>query len=261
MTGSSAVSRYQYAAPARNEERVGIVVQARMGSSRLPGKVLIPIRGKPLLRRLCNRIGICRRIDCVVVATTDCAADQVIEDNCVAWGVPIFRGSEQDVLKRLLRAGQAYGLTALVRVTADNPLTDPEGIDELIQLLQESKPGLVHSNHRMGYPYGTGAEVISMSAMEIIDREAASKFDREHVTSFAHRDPKRFTCIKLNAPPELLRPQYFLSADYPEDIRLLDAVYLHFGGRDDVPLQDIVNFLDSEPSLCRINSHLHQQFS
>lgn len=242
-------------------KKIGVVIQARMGSTRLPGKVLLAIAGKPLLNRLCNRIGLCRRVDWLGVAASDCPVDQVIDDNCVAWGVGIYRGPEEDVLKRLWGAGQAHGLTALVRVTADNPLTDPEGIDELIRLFQESKPSLVHSNHRMGYPYGTGAELVSMSALEIIDREAASKIDREHVTSFAHRDTKRFPCIKLNAPPGLRRPEYFLSVDYPEDIRLLEAVYLHFGGRDDVPLQDIVNFLDSEPSLCRINSHLHQQFS
>ena len=145
-----------------------------MRSTRLPGKVLLPIAGKPLLRRLYDRIRLCRRVEDVVVATSESPDDQVIEDSCRSWGVTVHRGPEQDVLKRLLGAGQAQQLTALVRVTADNPLTDPEGIDELIRLFQESNPSLVHSNHRMGYPQGTGAELIDMSALDISDREAVS---------------------------------------------------------------------------------------
>ena len=244
-----------------SSDRIGIVIQARMGSSRLPGKALRPIQGKPLLHRLYDRVKLSQRANTVLVATSDMPADQEIEDACHSWDIPVFRGPEQDLTTRLLGAGRTHKLTALVRVTGDNPLTDPEGIDELIRIFWQSRPSLVHNCHRLGYPYGTGAELIDMSVLEHYDRELVSLEDRELVMSIARRYPDRYPCIKVNAPPELLRPQYFLTADYPEDISLLDAIYTQFKGRDDVSLREIEKFMDSEPSLCRLNSHLHQGFS
>ena len=242
-------------------DRIGIVVQARMGSSRLPGKVLRPIFGKPLLHRLYDRVKLSRLANIVLVATSDQPADQAIEAACVAWGIPVFRGPEKDLTTRLLRAGREHRLTALIRVTADNPLTDPAGIDELIEMFEKKRPSLVHNVHRLGYPYGTGAELISMSVLESYHRELVSLDDRELVFSIARSQPDRYPCVKVNAPPELFRPQYFLTADYPEGFALLDLIYGHFEGRDDVELGEVVKLLDSDPSLGRLNSHLHQGFT
>src|SRR2546429_6612970 len=113
-------------------ERFGIVVQARLNSSRLPRKALHPIRGKSLLYRLCDRMTQSREAQTLLVATSDQPQDKEIQDACRARGIPVFRGSERDLTSRLLGAAQAHNLTAFVRVTGDNPLTDPEGIDELI---------------------------------------------------------------------------------------------------------------------------------
>jgi len=242
-------------------ERVGIVVQARMGSSRLPGKALSPIEGKPLLRRLCDRVVLSRRANTLVVATSDQPADQLIEDACRSWGIPVFRGPEQDLTMRLLGAAQAYGLTVLVRVTGDNPLTDPEGIDELISAFWDHKPDLAHNSHRNGYPYGTGAELVRVSVLERCDRELTSVHKRENVMSFVRQHVDRFSCLKVNAPVHLLRPQYFLTVDYPEDVLLLSQIYAHFNGRNDIRLAEIIEFLDTEPTLARLNAHLHQGFS
>lgn len=242
-------------------EKVGIVVQARMGSRRLPGKVLFPIEGKRLLHRLCDRVALSRRADVLLVATSDQLADQAIEDACRLWKAPVFRGPEQDLTTRLLGAARAYNLTALVRVTGDNPLTDPEGIDDLISAFWDHKPDLVHNSHRNGYPYGTGAELIRVSVVEICDKELTTLYERENVMSFVRQHADRFRCLKLNAPAYLLRPQYFLTVDYPEDVLLLSQIYTHFNERDDVKLKEIIEFLDSEPALARLNAHLHQGFS
>src|SRR6185437_11981074 len=104
-----------------NDRRVGILVQARMGSTRLPGKALAPICGKPLLQRLCNRMALCRCAHEVIVATSDQPQDDVIEECCAQWGVKDFRGPGRDLTARLLGAADAFRLSEFVRVTADNP--------------------------------------------------------------------------------------------------------------------------------------------
>jgi spore coat polysaccharide biosynthesis protein SpsF len=238
------------------KDRVGIVVQARMDSTRLVGKVLRSVQGKPLLRRLYDRVRLSRRADTVVVAASVNPADQEIEDACRLWGIPAFRGPEKDLTGRLLGAARTFGLTALVRVTADNPLTDPEGIDRLIEIFEQEKPGLVHNAPERGYPHGTAAEIMAVGVLETYDRELVSPDDRELVFSIARSQPERWRSVEVNAPPEVFRPQYSLSVDYPEDLEFVSAIYAHFGGRDDVRLTEIIQFLDSNPSVGGRSSRL-----
>src|SRR5262245_14314319 len=183
--------------------RVGIVIQARLGSNRLPRKVLRPVFGKPLLQRLCDRIGLSRETGVVVVATSDRPTDDAIARACDDWGVPVFRGPEDDVLARMTGAARAFGLTALVRVTADHPLTAPDGIDEVVRAFARSGAQYVHNCHRGGYPYGTGAEMISAAALESCDREATVPGEREHVTPMIRRNPGRFHTLRVDAPTEI----------------------------------------------------------
>jgi spore coat polysaccharide biosynthesis protein SpsF len=232
-----------------------------MGSIRLPGKALIPIEGKPLLRRLCNRVSRSRRADALVVATSDQPADDSIEAACRAWGVPVFRGSERDPLTRLLGAAQRYALVLLVRVTGDNPLTDPSGIDELIEVFQDSRLDWASSGHLSGYPYGTGADLFRVSALKRCSWALNNGHDRESFRAFLQEHPQQFSFRKLEVPPHLIRSNYFLSADYPEDATLLGKIYAHFDGRDDVTLPSILEYLDAEPGVARLNSHLHQPFA
>ena len=241
-------------------ERVGIVVQARLNSGRLPNKALLPIEGKALLHRLCDRVGRSRQAEALVVATSDQPWDQPIEDTCHSCGISVFRGPEQDLTSRLLGASHEHSLTAIVRVTGDNPLTDPQGIDELISAFRREGADYVHNAHRFGYPYGTGAELVRVSALKICDRKLEDDGDRENVFLFFRQHPDVFPCLKLNAPPRLLRPKYFLTVDYPEDVKLLSQIYAQFQRRDDVALDEIIEFLDSNPELAQVNSHRHQQF-
>ena len=242
-------------------ESIGIVIQARMGSTRLPGKVLCPILGEPLLGRLCRRLKGCSTIDTLIVATTDLARDQPVVDACRSLGVEVFRGFEDDVLARFVDAARAYRLETVVRITADNPLTDPQGIDILVEAYRRNSACLVHNAHLRGYPYGTGAELASMASLEACDRRPLAPDEREHLTTHIRRRPDEFPCVKVEAPPELFRPGYFLTVDYPEDLRLVELIYQHFGGRNDMRLHDIIAFLDANSELAKINAHLHQQFT
>lgn len=228
-----------------------------MGSTRLTGKVLRPIQGKALLRRLCDRVRLSRRADTVVVAASVNPADQKIEEACRSWGIAVFRGPEKDLTTRLLGAARTFELTALVRVTADNPLTDPAGIDRLIEIFEQEKPGLVYNGQESGYPHGTAAELMAVAVLENYDRELISPDDRELVFSIARSQSERYRCIEVDAPPEVFRPQYCLSVDYPEDLELMNVIYGHFGGRDDVRLSEIIQFLDANPSVAGLNTHLH----
>jgi spore coat polysaccharide biosynthesis protein SpsF len=242
-------------------QRVAVVLQARISSGRLPGKALADVAGKPLLRRLYDRMRTCRRSDAVIVATSDRPADDVIAKACAEWDAPVHRGPEQDLTTRLLGAARAVRADAIVRVTGDNPLTDPAGVDDLIETFRRTGAALVHNGHRLGYPYGTGTEMIAVAAIEACDRDLVGGAERELFATHIRQQPERFPCFKVSAPPELLRPDLFLTVDYPEDLAMVSRVFAHFGGRDDVPLRDVVRWLDREPAVATLNRHLHTGFS
>ncbi|HTK77838.1 MAG TPA: NTP transferase domain-containing protein [Gemmataceae bacterium] len=241
-------------------ERVGVVIQARISSGRLPGKALADVAGKPLLRRLYDRMKTCRRADAVVVATSDRPADDEVARACADWGAPVYRGPEQDLTTRLLGAARSIDVSAIVRVTGDNPLTDPGGVDELIETFRRTGDPVVHNHHRLGYPYGTGTELMAVAAIEACDGELVGPAERELFATHVRQHPERFPCTKVAAPPELYRPELFLTVDYAEDLALVNRVFAHFGGRDDVPLRDIVAWLDRQPDIAAINRHLHTPF-
>lgn len=238
-----------------------------MGSMRLPGKALVPICEKPVLQRLCNRMALCRRAQEVIVATSDQPQDDVIEERCARWEVKVFRGPERDLTARLLGAADAFGLSEFVRVTADNPLTDPEGVDALITELLEQQQGngtkrvLVHNMHREGHPYGTGAEAASRSVLEYCDRHLTDPHDREYFAAYAKKRTQKFHSVKLHSATDLQRPNYFLTVDHEQDLHLIRTIYESVPDGDDMRLQDVVRFLDANPDLAQSNVHLHQPFS
>lgn len=173
--------------------RIVCITQARMGSTRLPGKVMLPVAGKPLLQHHLERLRRVRLADEVVVATTDGAEDTVIADLARSLGFPVFRGSETDVLDRFYQAALAHGAEAVVRVTGDCPLIDPGLIDALLRLFLAADPPLDHAAIDIShYPRGLDAEAVSMTALAAAWREATEPFEREHVTPFIYRHPHRF---------------------------------------------------------------------
>jgi spore coat polysaccharide biosynthesis protein SpsF (cytidylyltransferase family) len=242
----------------RQDDRVGIVIQARMGSNRFPGKVMAPIGSVPLLQRLIRRMTLCRNSDGLVVATSDKPADDEIADACRSWGVQVFRGSEIDLASRMIVASALHNLDALVRVTGDNPLTSPAAVDDMIREYRAGCWDVVHYNHRGGYIYGTGGELFRIQALAICAAELCT-VEREEIFATVRHD-SRFKEKALFASAELCRPQYFLTVDYPEDKKLLDILYDHFGGRDDTPLTEIIALLDARPDLVAVNAGIHQQF-
>jgi spore coat polysaccharide biosynthesis protein SpsF len=242
--------------------KVVAIVQARMGSTRLPGKVLADIRGRSMLWRVCQRTRCATLIDQVVVATTLEPEDRQILDECRRMQLACFRGSTQDVLDRYARAARIFRADIVVRITADCPLIDPQIIDLVVKRGRESfcgsAPLLYASNTlRRTWPRGLDTEVISAAALACADREATEPFERAHVTPYIHRHPELFQLVAVTGPEDLAHARW--TVDLPEDLELVRAVYARLPNADSFSWRDVHRLLAQEPALAQLNRHVRQK--
>lgn len=205
-------------------ETVGIVVQARMGSTRLPGKVLKPLAGKPMLERILDRLGRCRLADRVVVATSDKPQDDPVAAFAKSLGVPAFRGSEADVLDRYYGCACAFGLAHIVRATGDNPFVDPEEADRLIAFSRNGDLDYADAFAGNGLPIGIGVEIMTLAALERSWREGSAPHHREHVNEYIQENPSLFRQATLLVPPEKRAPALRLTVDTFDDFSRAEAL-------------------------------------
>lgn len=194
---------------------IGAIIQARMGSSRLPGKVLRPIAGRPLLDHVVGRLASLRAAVTVVVATSTQPRDDAIAERCAMLDVPCFRGSEEDVLARYAECAAAHGFDHVIRLTADNPFTDVEELDRLIDLHLREANDYTHSFGVM--PLGVGAEIFTRAALERSAREGHAPNHREHVNEYIQENPDRFRIGRLAVAADKNRPDLSLTVDTEED--------------------------------------------
>jgi len=190
--------------------RTVAIIQARMGSSRLPGKVMMKIGGRPLLVYLVERISKARTLDAIVVATTTNPRDNVIIEECERRGIPNFRGSEIDVLSRYVSAARACLADIVVRVTADNPFTDPDSIDRIVDVIVSSNADYAIETN---LPVGTASEAVRWKSLAFIDSVANTPRWREHVTLYAKENPHTLNCAFLDARPGCNRPDLSFTVD------------------------------------------------
>lgn len=194
------------------------IIQARMGSTRLPGKVLMQIDGKPMLEYQIERVKKAKLIDTIVVATSVLRQDDPIGDICNKIGIDCFRGSENDVLSRYYECAKKYQAKTIVRLTADCPFSDPEVIDKVIQLFIDAKADYAANTappQNSTFPDGSDVEVFSMEAFEKVNKEAKDKYDREHVTFYFWKYGKDFKTAQLIS--EINWSKYRFTVDYSED--------------------------------------------
>ena len=206
--------------------RIGAVVQARMGSTRLPGKMLMELDGHPALDYLLERLRHAETLDAVIVATSIEPADDAIAGHCAAAGVACHRGAHDDVATRLLEAAEAAGLDALVRVNGDSPLLDQALVDRGVRLFRQGGRDLVTNVHPRSFPRGQSVEVIDCAALRAALLRLSGQ-DREHVTSGLYRDPAELTIENFDAGVEGAGPDggdTRLVLDTPEDARSIEAV-------------------------------------
>ena len=228
------------------------IIQARLGSTRLPRKSIMKINDDSLLSYLIKRIKHVAELDSIIVATSDKPRDCKIAEIAENHYVNAFQGSEQDVLDRFVKAARLVKAGLIVRITADNPFTDPQIISILIHSQEEKKADYTWME---GLPVGVGSEVISMSTLEKAASLATDPYDREHVTSFIKRSPNLFKINILDAPKEFKYPEYRLTVDYPEDYQVIRKIYRALHSNDElISLKEIIKFLKEHPDIANLNT-------
>lgn len=234
--------------------RVVAIVQARMGSTRFPGKVLAEIEEHPMLWQVVNRVRMARTVDDVAVATSTESSDQAVADFCAKEGIPCFLGSENDVLDRFYQAAKSYEANAIVRITADCPLIDPQIIDRVVAVYLQGKYDYVTNTLRYTYPDGMDVEAFSFAAIEKAWREARMPAEREHVTPYI-RTSSRFLIFNVENEVDLSSQNLRWTVDEPSDLEFVRAIYSHFGNNQNpFGLAHILLLLEEEPHLIEINA-------
>ena len=237
--------------------KITAIVQARMGSTRLPGKVLMNLGGETVLARVLRRLGRASRIDGVVVATTDTARDDEIGTECARLQVSCFRGSEHNVLDRYLRAAEQFRSDMIVRVTADCPLVDPEMVDEVVAACITRDVDLSCNDAPHTFPRGLDVEAFTVETLRRVQDMAEQPYQREHVTPVVYERPDIFRIYSVRGDRDLSHLRW--TVDTPEDLTLTRAIYAHFENRDDFGWREALELVDSHPELAEINAHVAQK--
>lgn len=241
--------------------RVGAIIQARMQSTRLPGKTLLNLAGEPILSHVLRRVLAVRGLDQVVLATTERADDDPVAALGERMRVGVFRGSEEDVLDRYLQAARAFTLDIVVRVTGEDPLVDPETVEQLLAL--HAAAGADYSSNLMPrtFPVGLDAEVFPTGLLEDLAGRPLTPEHREHVTLFVREHPEEFKTANLWAPPWLYGPDLRFTVDTGEDFRLMEAIYARFYRAGQLlPAREAVALVRRSPELEAINRHVPHSF-
>jgi spore coat polysaccharide biosynthesis protein SpsF len=212
-----------------NKPRTVAIIQARMGSTRLFGKVMMNLAGRPLLAYLVERISRSRTLDGIVVATSTNPRDNVIIEECERRGFPNFRGSESDVLGRYVSAARACDADVIVRVTADNPFTDPDSIDCAVDVIRNRG---VDYAIETNLPVGVTGEALTRHTLAFIDSVAVTGPHREHVTLYAKENPDAFRCAFLPPRADCNRPDLSFTVDHLDEYLYAREIAEHFPTTD-----------------------------
>lgn len=242
--------------------RVVAIVQARMGSERLPGKVLRHLDGHPVLWHVVERLGRCRTLHEVVVATSDSAVDDALAAYCEAQGVRVVRGSEHDVMSRYRVAIEATSADVAVRITADCPLIDPDVVDLVVDTLLADAVGLdyVSNTVERSYPRGMDVEAFLAEAFLRADGRSPDLAWREHVTPAFYRLPAEFRSRQVSRPDPLDTASWRLTLDTVQDYEALSALAAFFVGRfTEVGLSELEDVLKAHPEIRALNNTVAQK--
>ena len=241
--------------------KVVAIVQARMGSSRLPGKVLRDLSGRPMLQQQLQRLRLCKMLDEIVVATTNEPQDDPIVSLCRLMNIRFFRGCEHDVLARYWGAAQESNADAIVRVTADCPLIAPEITDQVVRALLDQSTWYDYASNVLNrtYPRGLDTEVFWRDTLERMYRMASSKMAREHVTYYLHQEkPDLFSLLSVT-DPSYNASHLRWTVDTPDDLIMMKAIYRELDlNKGYLSYKDTLSFVRLRPWLSAINHHVRQ---
>ena len=236
---------------------IHIIVQARMNSSRLPGKVLKEVLGKTLLEYQLERLKRVVNADKIIVATTTDAIDYPIVELCDRLLVSTYRGSELDVLARYAEASSLFPSQTVIRITADCPLVDATLVDRTIDFYRRSLLDYVSTDHAV-YPRGMDVEVFSGDMIQMANNNALKPADREHVTPYFYQNPGRFSTGTYSE--DLQASHHRLTVDTPEDFQLIQTLLEYLYPKNhEFNLEDILKCLQEHPQWSNINQHIQQK--
>lgn len=238
------------------------IIQARMGSSRLPGKVLKKVLGRHLLEYMIERVAKSNQLDAIVVATTTSPQDDTIAEFCNQFNVNCFRGAEDDVLSRYYETSKKFNADLVVRLCADSPLIDHRIIDSIIMdfLSKENRCDYLSNTINQTYPLGMNVEVFRRSALEIAHNFGTGQSEREHVTPYIYRHPEIFNICQVHAEYDMKKMR--LTVDEIEDYYLVKEIIERLYQKNkEFSLSDIIRLYESDVELFNINAHIKQNKS
>jgi len=235
------------------------IIQARMGSTRLPGKILEDIEGKPMLWHVVNRIGFSKMINKIVVATTLNKIDDLVENLCKKNNVDCYRGSEVDVLDRYYNAAKEWCADVVVRITSDCPLIDPMVADKVILAYLKNENSFDGSSNtiKRTYPHGLDVEVISYDTLERACEEAKKDYQREHVTIYIYENPSKFKILNVENNKDLSCLRW--TVDEKKDLEFVREIYKLLHNKSMFLMDDIIDLLERNPSIKEINKDVEQK--
>ena len=241
----------------KKDKKIVAILQARMGSTRLPGKTITEICETPLLQHIIERMKYSTLINDLVVATTESKEDDVIIDLCHKLKIKSFRGSERDVLDRFYRCAKKYNADFIIRITADDPFKDPVVVDRIIGEILEGEYDYVSNTIHPTYPEGLDVEVFTFEALGQAWRESSTTLHREHVTPYMWLNPNKFKIKNIKNERNLSNMRWTL--DTPEDLAFTKAVYeeLYVPGKLFL-MKDVLTLLKKHPQLTQINADIEQ---
>ena len=233
---------------------IGCIIQARTGSTRLPGKVIQKIDNvSTVLDYVINQVKFSKRIEKIIVATTNLTEDDVICEYLASYKIEFFRGSSEDVLDRYYQCAKRFSIDNIVRITADNPLIDPNIIDSIIDEYKNNKCDYVSNTLHRTFPYGTEVEVFSFKSLEKAWNNAKKPSEREHVTPFIYDPKNEFTLINTEYQEDLSHLRY--TVDKIEDLKLVKEIIKNISARP-ILIQDVITLYKKRPEIFEINKNV-----
>ncbi len=240
--------------PKDNQKKVVAVIQVRIGSTRLPKKILLPIAGKTALEWIKYRLSFSQEVDAIVVSTSDTVENDPIEHMATELGLPCYRGSEDDLIERIYQTAKMFGADAIVRITADCPLVDPFIVDQLVRAYRENPDIVDHVTNIFPptYPDGLDVEVMPFHTLEKLHQDVTDPLYREWITTTIMEHPDTFEI--LNLPYSQNLSYLRMTLDYEEDLDLISNIFeaLHTEGAI-FGLSEILDLFARQPDLIKIN--------
>ena len=234
------------------------IIQARMTSTRLPGKVLMDIENKPMLWHVINRLRFSKKLDNIILAIPDKKENDILEqfakNNCIKY----FRGSEKDVLSRYYKTAKKFKVNVIVRITADCPLIDPEIVDRVIQKYSDSNADYTSNTLKKTFPRGLDVEVFNFKILEEAYQKAKEYYQREHVTPYIYKNPKRFRLVNIKSKSNLCYMRWVV--DEKKDLEFIREIYKKIYLKKKIfYMKDVITILKEYPKLMKINENVKQK--